>query len=238
MGQLRRTALASHRDWRREEASSNPQPVHETRQTPQSKCRAKVGAGSRPTRVRPRTGMRDLGCAMGTSVASGPGRDGAAGPPTWGGRPGATPSQGWHNQAGRVLRLWLLVRPRPLGTFQRKPSAVDWRADSARPGRPVSPDRRTARRVKGAGRRRRRRGPLRRLVGRRYLPTGDRPGVDGCRVPAMGGAVRPRATVSTDSGTRVRMMRMRSASPRTISSASRWAVGARRPDRPWPCSSW
>jgi hypothetical protein len=55
------------------------------------------------------------------------------------------------------------------------------------------------------------------------------PGVDGCHVPAAGGAVRLRATVSTDAGTRVRMMRTRSARPRAIRSAS--------PVRSWPTAS-
>ena len=72
------------------------------------------------------------------------------------------------------MPLRLLARHHPLGTFQRKPSAVDGRGRfTARPGRPVSPDRRAARRVK-TGRRPPRRGlVLRRLDGRRYLPTGD-----------------------------------------------------------------
>ena len=63
-----------------------------------------------------------------------------------------------------------------------------------------------------------------------------RPGVDRCHVPAAGGAVRLRATVSTDAGTRVRTMRTRSARPRTIRSASpveSWPTASCRRG-PWP----
>jgi len=56
-----------------------------------------------------------------------------------------------------------------------------------------------------------------------------RPGVDGCQVPAAGGAVRLRATVSTDAGTRVRMMWTPSAGRGQLGRPRRWGAGPRRP---------
>ena len=56
-----------------------------------------------------------------------------------------------------------------------------------------------------------------------------RPGVDGCQVPAAGGAVRLRATVSTDAGTRVRMMWTPSAGRGQSGRPRRWGAGPRRP---------
>jgi hypothetical protein len=71
----------------------------------------------------------------------------------------------------------------------------------------------------------------------RYLPTGDRP-PRSRRVPrpGCGGAARLRATVSTDAGTQVRMMRTRWFRPRTIRSASpvgSWPTASCRRG-PWP----
>jgi hypothetical protein len=120
-----------------------------------------------------------------------------------------------------------LTRPAPSRPERAWPFAVDWRVLLARSRRPVLPLG-TARRVNP--------GPkdpkdgLTRLdgPGTSRLATA-RPGVNGCHVPAAGGAVRLRATVSTGAGTRVRMMRTRSARPRTIRSTS--------PVRSWPTAS-
>jgi hypothetical protein len=121
-----------------------------------------------------------------------------------------------------------LTRPAPSRPERAWPFAVDWRVLLARSRRPVLPDLGTARRVNPEPK-----DPkdgLTRLdgPGTSRLATA-RPGVDGCHVPAAGGAVRLRATVSTDAGTRVRMMRTRSARPRAIRSAS--PVGS------WPTAS-
>jgi hypothetical protein len=63
-----------------------------------------------------------------------------------------------------------------MGPSQGVAAAVGWRVLLARPGRPVSPDRRTAGRVKGAGKRRDRRGPLTRLDKAREYPARERTG--------------------------------------------------------------
>jgi hypothetical protein len=113
--------------------------------------------------------------------------------------------------------------------------AVDWRVLLARSRRPVLPDL-----GNGQAGQPRAEGPEGRVdaAGRpRYLRLATaRPGVDGCQVPAAGGAVRLRATVSPDAGTPVRMMRTRSARPRTIRSASpvgSWPTASCRRG-PWP----
>jgi hypothetical protein len=109
-----------------------------------------------------------------------------------------------------------------------RPSAVDWRG-APRPLRAsgiAGPGNGQAGQPRAEGPK----GGLTRLYGpgtsRRRPPA---PGVHGCQVSAVGGAVRLRATVSTDAGTRGRMMRTRSARPRTIRSAS--------PVRSWPTAS-
>jgi hypothetical protein len=86
-------------------------------------------------------GMRSVSSCSG-------GRPAGSGAAPRRGRPaGASPR---NRPAGPLISL--LGRHHPLGTFQRKPSAVNWRVLLARPGRPVSTDRRTARAVKVARR--------------------------------------------------------------------------------------
>ena len=74
----------------------------------------------------------------------------------------------------------------------------------------------------------------------RYLPDWRPPAPESTDATSRlrEGRVRLRATVSTDAGTRVRMMRTRSARPRTIRSASPVGAGPRRPDDAGALAAW